>query len=492
MSFTDPTFFYFFLIVLALWPVFRRYYWVTISLLLLASLYFYGYHGEWRILLILSYCVTNWWVGSRLPRSVRPRLMLGLGVGFNIAVLCYFKYTPMLVRTFADLASWVGFNMHLSSNAFEEWLIPFGLSFYAFTGIAYMVDVYRNQAQPDSNPARFSLYLCFFPQLMAGPILRPRDFLTKLQPGAMRNLSGELLEGVYLIGRGMFKKIVLADRIAIAVDPFFAHVGNTSTSGVWSLPYIYLYAFQIFFDFSGYTDMARGMGLLFGFRWPENFKSPYLALSIQDFWHRWHITLSKFLRDYLYIPLGGNKGGRLRTYLNIMITMLLGGIWHGASWSFMLWGGLHGALLVTHRIWNETAPGRYTTSLRGTQCLLWKAFSWFITFNCVCAMWSFFRLTSLSDSLVCVRKLVVFDMDKALVGGASNISLWIMLAAYGLFTAAGHLAGKRASVMLDKHALPNTLNLIRGFTWGIAIMLLVLAFVLSPGGEVPSFIYFQF
>ena len=154
----------------------------------------------------------------------------------------------------------------------------------------------------------------------------------------------EPAEGAFLIARGFFKKLVLADSIAVAIDPFFANVSDPSTAGVWALPYIYLYALQIYFDFSGYTDIARGLGLWFGFRWPENFNWPYLATSVQDFWRRWHMTLSRFLRDYLYIPLGGSRGGPLRVAAALMVTMLLGGLWHGASWSFMLWGGLHGAV----------------------------------------------------------------------------------------------------------------------------------------------------
>lgn len=492
MKFTDPAFFCFLLIVLILYPIIQRHYWTMITLMLAASLYFYSYHGELRLLLILSYCVINWWVGLHIQRSIRPRLVLGFGVGFNIAALCFFKYTPMLVLTFVDMLSWVGINAQLPNDMFFEWSIPFGLSFYAFTGIAYMVDVYRNQAQPEQKLMRFSLYMSFFPQLMAGPILRPREFLTKLKPDIMRTLSKEFSEGVYLIGRGMFKKMVLADRIAITIDPFFTHVGNLNTAGVWALPYIYLYALQIFFDFSGYTDMARGMGLLFGFRWPENFRYPYLALSIQDFWHRWHITLSKFLRDYLFIPLGGSKSGRLRTYVNIMITMLIGGIWHGASWSFMLWGGFHGLLLVAYRIWKETILSQYMSSLHGIPSMLWKVFSWFITFHCVCVMWSFFRLTSFPDSLACVRKLVIFDMDKILVGGAENASLWLLLMAYGLFVATAYFIGQKVTVWQEQCTIPNAVNTIRGFTWGTTAMLLVLTFVLSPGGEAPAFIYFQF
>jgi alginate O-acetyltransferase complex protein AlgI len=179
-------------------------------------------------------------------------------------------------------------------------------------------------------------------------------------------------EATFLIARGFFKKLVLADSLAVAIDPFFANITHPSTAGVWSLPYIYLYALQIYFDFSGYTDIARGLGLWFGFRWPENFNWPYLATSVQDFWRRWHMTLSRFLRDYLYIPLGGSRGEPLHTAAALMITMLLGGLWHGPSWSFMLWGGLHGCFLIVNRIWSSSTLCQRLELLRGPPALAWR------------------------------------------------------------------------------------------------------------------------
>jgi len=189
-----------------------------------------------------------------------------------------------------------------------------------------MVDVYRGTAKPDGSLWRYCLFTTFFPHLLAGPILRAREFLVHLGPAELPQKPLAPAEGVFLLARGYFKKAALGDGIAVAVDPFFAHVGDPSTAGVWSLPYLYLYALQIYFDFSGYTDIARGLGLLFGFRWPENFDWPFLATSVRDFWRRWHMTLSRFLRDYLYVPLGGSRSGIPRTAAHIMVTMLVGGI----------------------------------------------------------------------------------------------------------------------------------------------------------------------
>jgi alginate O-acetyltransferase complex protein AlgI len=224
----------------------------------------------------------------------------------------------------------------------------------------------------ETNLWRYALFTSFFPHLVAGPILRPKEFLAHLQPKLMPTRPLAPAEATFLIARGFFKKLVLADSLAVAIDPFFANITHPSTAGVWSLPYIYLYALQIYFDFSGYTDIARGLGLWFGFRWPENFNWPYLATSVQDFWRRWHMTLSRFLRDYLYIPLGGSRGEPLHTAAALMITMLLGGLWHGPSWSFMLWGGLHGCFLIVNRIWSSSTLCQRLELLRGPPALAWR------------------------------------------------------------------------------------------------------------------------
>jgi alginate O-acetyltransferase complex protein AlgI len=375
--------------------------------------------------------------------------------------------------------------------AAANWVTPFGISFYAFTGIAYMVDVARGVTAAERSLPRYMLSAIFFPHLVAGPILRPSEFLEKLRPSCMPDQPEAILEATMLLARGFFKKLVLADRISGAIDPFFAHVGDASTAGVWSLPYVYLYALQIYFDFSAYTDIARGLGLLFGYRWPENFNLPYLATSIQDFWRRWHITLSRFLRDYLYVALGGNRRGPVRTYANLMITMLLGGLWHGASWTFLLWGGLHGVFLVIDRLWSECRAGRWLNNVSDRIGLvggLWTAFCWFITFHCVCLAWCFFRLSNLADSMACIRKAYLFDRHLMWVGGAFDRSL-IALVAYGLLA---WIALGPAKKLLAAGWQSAPRPIVHGFVWGFSLTLLVLAILLSPGGESPAFIYFQF
>jgi D-alanyl-lipoteichoic acid acyltransferase DltB (MBOAT superfamily) len=492
MSFTDTPFLVLVPILLVLWRLCGKNDRARLIVLLTGSLVFYGYHEKWLLALLLAYCVVNWLVGFGIERwRLRPsarRWTLALGVTFNLVVLSYWKYTPLLLTTLARLA----FALHLPAVRVpaESWIIPFGISFYAFTGIAYMVDVYRGTTPAEPSFWRYTLSAMFFPHLVAGPILRPEEFLTKLRPGVMPDRPEAPLEALMLLGRGYFKKTVIADRIALAIDPFFQHVAHPSTAGVWSLPYVWLYAVQIYFDFSGYTDIARGLGLLFGYRWPDNFNLPYLAGSVQEFWRRWHITLSLFLRDYLYIPLGGNRGGWWRTTFNLMVTMLLGGLWHGASWSFLLWGGLHGLFLVINRLWGACSLRTRLQALTGPGAWLWRVACVVATFHCVCLAWCFFRLTSFSESLVCVGKWFVFDTDKLLVGGANDASLWLLLAGYGMAALLAHQCGKMAwqSLREPRRADP----LMRGFLWGTAVTLLLLAMILSPGGEKPAFIYFQF
>jgi alginate O-acetyltransferase complex protein AlgI len=487
VTFTEAPFLLTFPVIYALWLLCRRRESWQVGLLTAASLYFYGYN-HWRLLpLILSYCAANWAVGRWIEISHRPRRALTVGVAYNLLVLGYFKYTPLLMATLAAGLTRLAISHGITAPT--SWTIPFGISFYAFTGIAYMVDVFRRVTAAEASPARYALSVTFFPHLVAGPILRANEFLTHLRPGHMPDRGLAPLEALNLLARGAFKKVVLADRIALAIDPFFAHVADPSTAGVWSLPYVYLYAFQIIFDFSGYTDIARGLGLLFGYRWPDNFHLPYLATDVADFWRRWHITLSRFLRDYLYIPLGGNRHGWWRTNRNLMVTMLLGGLWHGASWSFMLWGGLHGGYLVLHRCWQLSPLQTRLASLTGILGRAWTAACIVLTFHCVCLAWCFFRLGAFGDSLICVKKWVIFDGAKWWVGGVNDPSIWILLAGYAAVT----WVAQRAETVAW-HLAPGPVRepLLRGALMGYGTAVLLLAALLSPGEAAPPFIYFQF
>jgi D-alanyl-lipoteichoic acid acyltransferase DltB (MBOAT superfamily) len=489
MSFVQTAFAFFLPVVFGVWLLVRRHYTVAAVWLLVASLVFYGFGQWWALWIILLYCLVDWLAGLAIARTEYRRLSLALGVGFNLFVLCFWKYTPLLLQTGASLFGWQSFRIEQIASG--NWIVPMGISFYAFIGIAYMVDVYRRVVEPETNPLRYALFASFFPHLVAGPILRAREFLVDLRPETMPKRSLAPAEGTFLIARGFFKKLVLADSIAAAIDPFFAQVSGPSTAGVWATPYIYLYALQIYFDFSGYTDIARGLGLWFGFRWPENFNWPYLATSIQDFWRRWHMTLSRFLRDYLYIPLGGNRGGPLRVAAALMITMLLGGLWHGASWSFMLWGGLHGLFLIANRMWGATALHDRLAALTGPQATAWYWLRVFLTFNAVCVAWCFFRLTHLPDSIACLAKWFVFEPAKAFAGGSGDLSLWLLLAGYAVATFAAR-ALTQCAELPEAIARLDARPLTSGMIWGGSAGLFVLALLLNPGTQSQPFIYFQF
>jgi alginate O-acetyltransferase complex protein AlgI len=536
MSFEDRPFLILFAVTYVLWWFCRHRERMAVALLLSASLIFYG-HKHWELLpILLAYCVVDWATALLIARGRRPRLWMTLGVTFNLAVLAFYKYTPLVVGTV-----WPYLPAELRASPppdYTGWAIPFGISFYAFTGVAYIVDVYRKTTVAEPNLARYSLAAAFFPHLVAGPILRPHEFLDYVRPGRLATEPQAISEAVWLIARGFFKKLVVANRLGAAIDPFFAHVNDPTTAGAWALPYVYLYALQIYFDFSAYTDLARGIGLLFGYRWPENFDLPYLATNIADFWRRWHMTLSRFLRDYLYIPLGGNRHGPIRTnvnlmigyrwpdnfdlpylatniadfwrrwhmtlsrflrdYLyiplggnrkgpirtnvNLMITMLLGGLWHGASWSFLVWGGLHGAFLIILKLWSATPIARWLNGRAGAGRVIWMGVACALTFHAVCLAWCFFRLTAFADSVECVRKCVAFDAGKMWSGTYTDPSVLMALGSY-------------AAVLLVASATkcrgePTPYR--TGLAWGLRAATLLLAVLLAPPDTGQPFIYFQF
>jgi alginate O-acetyltransferase complex protein AlgI len=487
VSFVSDSFQYFLPIFFILWLLSRRAERTRTAIMLAGSLLFYAYNRWWTLGVIVSYCVVDWGVGLLLARVRRRRLVLVLGLAFNIGVLAFWKYTPFIV---SNIAAAVGVQPPFMP-LIDNWVVPLGISFFSFSGITYMVDVYNGSFKPERSLWRYSLFTAFFPHLVAGPILRAREFLAHVQPGELPAKPVSRWEGAFLIARGYFKKLVLADTIAVAIDPFFANVAYASTDGVWSLPYVYLYAFQIYFDFSGYTDIARGLGLWFGFRWPDNFNWPYLAASIQEFWRRWHMTLSRFLRDYLYVPLGGNRKGSLRTVANLMVTMLLGGIWHGAGWSFAVWGLLHGTYLVVNHGWQASSWRSQLARLHGPAAGLYRAICMAVTFQAVCFAWCFFRLTNFDEALACIKKLVVFEPARAFAGGDAEFGTWFLLAAYGIATVGAVLLGRGAPLASIEQRLGNRPVSI-GFCWGIVCGMLVLALTLAPGRQTSPFIYFRF
>lgn len=386
MLFNSFHFIVFFIVVLALnqplkrWPVAQK------LMLLAASYYFYG-QWEWHYLFLVWFStIVDYLIGLALPRVRHPHRLVVLSVIVNLGFLAIFKYANWLIATANGGAAALGSAFHITPI---DLLLPVGISFYTFQSLSYTIDVYRGVLPPRKNLLDYALAVAFFPQIEAGPIVRAREFLAELD-GDQRIDFGDVKRALVLIAFGYVKKLVFADNLALIVDPVFDH---PAAHGFWdSLLATYAFAFQIYCDFSGYTDIAIGCALLLGIRFPQNFDYPYAAQSIQDFWRRWHITLSRWLRDYLYIPLGGNRKGDGRTYANLTITMLLGGLWHGASWNFVIWGGLHGAYLAFERAVLQRVP------LWNAQHAVSAALRTLVTFHLACLAWVFFRAHDFAQS----------------------------------------------------------------------------------------------
>ena len=383
MVFTSHLFvFYFLPAVLAayfLLPQRRRNAFLT-----LASYVFYGWWDPWFVLLMLASTLVDYRCGRAVAApGASPsyrRLALLTSVVVNLGLLGFFKYWTFFAANWNAVAG-AGGGWRLPG---WEIVLPIGISFYTFQSMSYTIDLYRGQARPAETLIDFAAYVSLFPQLIAGPIIRYRDLADQLP--RRRHDPDRMARGLGYFALGFAKKVLLANNLGVIADAVFA-----AAAPPWHVAWVGViaYAFQIYFDFSGYSDMAIGLGCMFGFKFPENFRSPYRAESITEFWRRWHISLSSWLRDYLYIPLGGNRKGRLRTYFNLAVTMLLGGLWHGAQWQFVVWGALHGLLLAAERL-----AGRSTLF-----SALPRSLRVMSTFAVVLITWVFFRAASLPDAL---------------------------------------------------------------------------------------------
>ena len=357
--------------------------------MLSASYFFYG-AWDWRFLGLLAFTtVVDHSVGGAIHRTEDPkrrRALLILGVVVSLGVVAFFKYYDFFASSLINLLRPLGIDLPLP---ILNIILPVGISFFTFQSLSYTIDIYRRKLEPVPL-LDFAVFVSFFPHLVAGPIVRGSEFLPQLkEKHDPRRVQGAAAFG--LIAAGLFKKVVVANTLATSiVDPMFASPQNFS--GLEVLTGIYAYAVQIFADFSGYTDIAIGLALLLGFRFPQNFDRPYTATSLQDFWRRWHMTLSRFLRDYLYVPLGGNRNGRAATYRNLMLTMVIGGLWHGAAWTFVLWGALHGVGLSIERWWGEMRGDAKSDSLGG------RVARRLLTFHVVCLGWVLFRSDSVATA----------------------------------------------------------------------------------------------
>ncbi len=410
LLFTGPTFWVFLFITLMLYSLIFKKPLLRNTYLFLFSLFFYYKSGGVFFFLLIISTLTDYITGLIIYSSKRKivrRLFVFLSLLVNLGMLSYFKYTGFFTSIVNDIFNtnlpvidWLAklSNLHLGTS-FDIGIIvlPVGISFFTFQTISYTMDVYRGKTKPVRNILDFGFYVSFFPQLVAGPIVRASEFVPQLY-APFRLSKREWSHALFLIVAGLIKKIIISDFISVNfVDRVF--VTPLMYSGLENLLAVYGYGLQIYCDFSGYTDIAIGIALMLGYRLPVNFNSPYKAYNITDFWRRWHISLSRWLKDYLYISMGGNRKGHFRTYLNLMITMLLGGLWHGAAWRFVIWGGLHGIGLVINKLWIKVFPRK------GNPGRIKRFISVFITFNFVSFCWIFFRAFDMEHVRLMLRQI---------------------------------------------------------------------------------------
>ena len=357
--------------------------------LVFVSLFFYGYWHPIYLILIISSILMNYSVSTLLGISTgrSKKITLILGVVFNLLLLAYFKYFNFLIEN----VNWI-FDTGITVNNI---ILPLAISFFTFQQVAYLVDCYQKDAYRQGF-INYCLFVTFFPQLIAGPIVHHKEMMPQFSRLQNKFLHWDNIAlGTFIFSMGLFKKIVVADSFSVWADSGFNSSEVLGFFPAWKASLSY--TFQLYYDFSGYSDMAIGAALLFNIRLPINFNSPYKALSIQDFWRRWHMTLSQWMRDYVYIPLGGNRTTETKIFINVLITFLLGGLWHGANWNFVAWGAMHGLGLVIYQIWSRLG---FT---------LYKPFAWFVTFTFINTTWVFFRAESFDRALVILKGMIPFD-----------------------------------------------------------------------------------
>jgi alginate O-acetyltransferase complex protein AlgI len=456
--------------VLARHPLFQAVSWhrVRMAWLLAASCYFYISWNPYLISLILFSASVDFFAARKLERLSSPRLRRLLLVGsisINLGLLAFFKYFNFFLDNACTALNLFGWETPPHTL---QLILPLGISFYTFETISYIFDVYRGKARAVQNYLDYALYIMFFPHLIAGPIVRPRDFLPQI--GQRKRFNWDRAQyGVQLFLVGLFKKGVVANHLAHVVDPVFENPATFGSGAVWLA--VLSYAAQIYCDFSGYSDMALGTAHLLGFKLPRNFRMPYFAADIGEFWRRWHISLSSWLRDYVYIPLGGNRGGTAKTYRNLLLTMLLGGLWHGANWTFVAWGLYHGLLLALHRALPR--PAWWTRPI-------FRPLAVAFTFLCVCVGWVFFRAQTFNDAAIVLgamfRPVAGTAADPTLAGVAMSLLLLVLLC---------HLIGTFVNLRHLERRLPAS-------ALGTLLALLLVAALLLLPEDGRGFIYFQF
>lgn len=442
------------------------------TLLFVSSYFFYAYWNYKFIPLLFLSTYIDFHLAKKMgqeTRAAKRKWLLTLSVVLNLGLLFVFKYLNFFLENLNVVLSYLEWG---ELSLVDNLVLPVGISFYTFQSMSYTIDLYRKHSKPYENFLSFATYVSFFPQLIAGPIIRHSDLVTQLEEAVKKTFQhGLFQQGLFLFVLGLSKKVLIADRIAMAIDPVIATMANASTLEAWLCALGY--TLQLYFDFSGYSDMAIGLGLMFGLRFPPNFDSPYKATSITDFWRRWHMSLSFWLRDYLYITLGGNRFGSVRTYANLLMTMLLGGLWHGAAWTYLIWGFFHGALLAIERFLKIEHWQKKSSYVRR----LWPLFTFFL----VVLGWVIFRSTSFEHASLWLDQLFSWQ------GG---LKLDLFLARTRDRFGVAMLVG-----LILVFKFPNTQEMLKRFqarSWqGIATALLLFLSLMMLTDDSP-FLYFQF
>lgn len=471
MAFNSLIFLIFFAIVLGLHSLPLQWHAKKANLLVASYIFYAAWNPPFIVLLWIS-TLTDWFAARRIAVTdgVAKRFYLILSIAVNLGLLGYFKYGAFLEDNFAAILVAAGIT-YVPAEA--NIILPLGISFYTFQSMSYSIDVYRNKIKPHHSFLDFALYVTFFPQLVAGPILRAGFFLQQLAEENKERVA-QIGWGLAIITVGMFEKVVLADgALAPVVERVYGEA--TAANGLDAWIGTMAFAGQIFFDFNGYSMIAVGLGKCLGFELPWNFLSPYGAIGFSDFWRRWHITLSTWLRDYLYISLSGNRAGTARTIVNLMLTMLLGGLWHGASWLFVLWGGVHGLLLVIERVARQLFENASLARTAGMQFMLGVA-----TWLAICLTWVLFRAEDPASAAHLLTSMLILNPGEQLLGRFEVLTVVAVIASL----LATHWYMRNRSFE----------SVFRNFSWPVAGLILgamLIAIVLSPGEE-RDFIYFEF
>jgi len=460
--------------------------------LLSASYFFFFASSNYLITLLIFSTILDFYVGKAMGNSknqLNKKILLSLSLIGNLGLLGFFKYSDFAILQFNILGNYIDLGYQIP---LLELIFPVGISFYTFQTLSYSIDVYRGKLKPSESFSEFALFVSFFPQLVAGPIIRAKEFLPQLREKIHLSEQGIKLRqiiihnsnlklGITMMAFGFLKKVFFADNIALLVDSLFAD--PMGLNSILVILGTLAFGFQIYLDFSAYSDIAIGAALILGFKIPQNFNKPYFAISPSDFWSRWHISLSTWLRDYLYIPLGGNKKSKSRTSVNLLSVMIIGGLWHGASWNFLIWGALHGVYLLIYKLIVEKFPKLSKNPFFKSK--MGKIICIFITQYFVFLAWIPFRLSDLDQSLYVMEKYLIFDFDFSMLNIFANSTNLISITLIILFLILHFISYKKENIV-EKISKIN----LKYWTLLITIIMILVVFSYSTFSE--DFIYFRF